>query len=232
MNPGRILILLAVGLLIGACSETTKPERIDNDLRGQVVDSLGQPVAGATVVLQYAVDLPVGSTFDKPRTTIQFGIPEQGPVTLWISSYCDGDTVRMLLAGELPPGQHEVLWDGQDDAGRTMPDGVYRYHLLTATGRNDQAIVLLYPGYQLPEAASFAPLAVTDANGRFALSQACLPFGFSFDAVNEIGEILGTATVTRSVRVWAYDPRSGALAGSPEVVVDATTGAEVTVVVE
>lgn len=232
MKLGMILMsFLAVACLV-ACDDSTGPEPTDSTLRGQVVNTLGEPVAGATVVLQYEVDPPIGSAFDKPATTIQFDLPETGPVTLWISSFCDGDTVRMILDGELPPGQHAVVWDGEDDAGRTMPDGVYWYHVVWADGENTQPMILLHLGYgDLAEDAVLAPLVVTDTQGRFALSQTCLPLDFVHEALDEEGEHLTTYTVTRSVRVWAYDPQSGILAVSPGVSVDPETGAAVTVTV-
>lgn len=229
MRLGMILVAMTAVAWLGACSDSTDPDPVDSSLRGTVVDALGQPVAGATVVLQYAVDPPIGSPFDKPATQIRLELPESGPVTLWISSYCDGDTVRMLVDGEMPPGQHMIAWDGRDDAGRTLPDGVYRLHLVTVEGQTDSALAMMYFGYQLPEAATLVPLAVTDAHGRFALSQGCLPFGFRQDAVDEQGNITGTFTVTRTVRVWAYDPQSGALTSSSALVIDAETGADVTV---
>ncbi len=232
MKLGMILMSLAAVAWLGACSDSTDPEPVDSDLRGQVVDAQGQPVAGATVVLQYEVDPPIGNMYDKPATTIRIDLPPTGPVTLWIGSFCDGDTVRMILDGESPGhGQFEIVWDGKDDADRTMPDGVYRCHLLTTAGESHTPFLLLHLGYQLPEAADLAPLAVTDAQGRFTLSQACLPLGFGLDSVDEDGEVIGTNTVTRSVRVWTYDPQSGILDIGPMVTVDPATGAEVTVTI-
>jgi hypothetical protein len=232
MRLAMILMSVAALVWLGGCSDSTEPSGTDSDLRGQVVDALGQPVAGATVVLQYEVDPPVGGAFDKPQTGLRFELPEDGLATLWVSSFCDDDTVRMVVDGELPAGQHMFVWDGKDDEGLTMPDGVYHFHLVTASGASQQPFLLLYLGYDnLPEDAVLAPLAVTDARGGFALSQACLPLGFVFDTLDEVGQVIGQATVTRSVRVWAYDPHSGVLADSPAVTIDPDNGAVVTVTV-
>ncbi len=230
MKLGMILISLAVVASLGACSDTTDPEPISSDLRGKVVDAQGQPREGATVVLQYEVDPPLENLYDKPETGIRMDLPPTGPVTLWVSSFCDGDTVRMILDGD-SSGQDQIIWDGKDDAGRTMPDGVYRFHLVTTEGESHTPFLLLRLGYQLPEAATLAPLAVTDAQGRFALSQTCLPFGFAQDAVGEAGEFITTYTVTRRVRVWTYDPQSGILDIGPMATVDPEAGAEVTVTI-
>jgi flagellar basal-body rod modification protein FlgD len=36
-----------------------------------------------------------------------------------------GRCVRRLELGALEPGQHRVAWDGKDDRGRRVPNGVY-----------------------------------------------------------------------------------------------------------
>lgn len=41
-----------------------------------------------------------------------------------------GKLVRLLADGwSLPAGQHQVIWDGRDDAGESLPIGVYRYRV-------------------------------------------------------------------------------------------------------
>jgi hypothetical protein len=218
---------LALSWLAG-CSDSSKPEATNSDLRGQIVDAFGLPVAGAGVVLEYASDPPAGSAYDKPRTGISFELPSAGAVTLWISSFCDGDTVSLLADGELPSGQHTIIWNGRDSAGRTLPDGVYRYNLVTATGEDHQPFVLFHLGYRnLPEGAVLAPLVVTDARGRFALSQECLPLGFTFDGFDERETPIAACTITRTVRVWVCAGESGALACYPAVTVDPDSGVEV-----
>lgn len=228
---GILACLLALSWLSG-CSDSSKPEATNSDLRGQIVDAFGLPVAGAGVVLEYASDPPAGSAYDKPQTGIEFTLPETGSVSLWISSFCDGDTVRLLAGGELPPGQHTIIWDGKDGEGRILPDGVYRYHLVTVDGEKQVLFPLFHLGYRsLPADAVVAPLVVTDAHGRFALGQGCLPLDFTFGSTNELGEPIGTRTITRAVRVWAWAGEGGALTAGPVVTVDPETGADVTVTV-
>ncbi|HOX26202.1 MAG TPA: hypothetical protein PLL30_08430 [Candidatus Krumholzibacteria bacterium] len=225
-----ILGVLASLALLGACDDSTEPDTMDSDIRGHVVDAQGEPVAGATVILQHDVDPPLPFAHDKPQTGIEFDLPEAGPVTMWIASFCDGDTLRMLVDGELPPGQHVVVWDGLDDAGRVLPDGVYRMHLRTEAGETHQELALLHVGYEgLDPDAVVAPLAVTDDEGEFTLSQECLPFGFTFDRLDENGDPIGTSTITREVRIWAFSAAAGAVGASGWAAVDPETGAEVTV---
>ena len=228
MSLTRILLVIAALALIGACNDATPPDLPQNDITGLVVDALGQPVAGATVVLQLATDRPMYVSPDKPQTHIEWSQPEAGNVKLWISSYCDGDVLRMIADGYCPAGEGELSWDGMNDAGLVMPDGVYRYHLVTEAGESTGSFPYFHLGYGgLDDDASLAPEAITDMQGGFRLAQTCLPFGFAFDSVDGTGEPISTITITRSVRVWAF---SGDVYGtSVSVTVSPDTGADVTV---
>jgi hypothetical protein len=46
------------------------------------------------------------------------------PVVLRIYEF-SGRLVRTLVATARPPGTYNVTWDGQDDAGRDAPAGIY-----------------------------------------------------------------------------------------------------------
>ncbi len=230
MRTTRILFVIATLTLIGACNDATPPDETNNDIRGRVVDAQGQPVAGAAVVLQLDTDPPPFVKQDKPQTMLDFDLPATGWVKAWLCSYCDGDTVRHLIDGELPAGAHMLLWDGLDDDGRILPDDVYWFHVVTDAGEDTRPLLLLRLGYEDLAANALAPQAVTDAEGRFDLSQACLPFGYAYEAVDEMGDPIATITVIRSVRIWAYF--GDVSVASAAVTVDPDTGAEVTVTLD
>ncbi len=59
-----------------------------------------------------------------PTTTIAFGLPEAGPVTLRVYDLA-GRLVRTLLAETADAGDHQVVWDGADDLGHPAASGVY-----------------------------------------------------------------------------------------------------------
>jgi hypothetical protein len=66
-----------------------------------------------------------------PSTTIRFALAAAGPATLDIYDI-SGRRVRRLLSGAaLPVGEHRVIWDGRDDAGRVAAAGVYLVSLKT-----------------------------------------------------------------------------------------------------
>jgi len=79
-----------------------------------------------------ASGLWLGEAFPNPapgETQIGFGIPHSARVTLAIYDQ-QGRRVRELVNGNLPAGDHRVLWDGRDAAGRQVPNGLYFYRLL------------------------------------------------------------------------------------------------------
>ena len=65
----------------------------------------------------------------RASTRIRFGLAEGGAaVTLSIHDVA-GRRVRELHTPHLSGGFHQIVWDGSDDAGRSLPPGLYFYEL-------------------------------------------------------------------------------------------------------
>lgn len=230
MKCGAMIAVMAIAMLMGGCGDDASPPRHDDTITGRVVDADGLPVAGAAIVLQLETDgLPFGAA-DKPRNGIRFDLPEGGLATVWVGSYCDADTVRMLIDHEdLQTGQYMIIWDGLDDEGRVAPDGVYWFHVALPDTAFQTAFPQLRLGYaDLAAGTAVAAPGTSDLRGAFTLSQACLPFGHTFTSTDESGTPTGTMSITRQVRVWALHPGHAA-AASDLVTIDADTGAHVTI---
>lgn len=75
-------------------------------------------------------------------TSIQFALPQAGPVTLTIFDIT-GRAVRTLVRDERPAGLHAVDWDARDDEGRRVAAGVYLYQLVAGPTRLSQKLVVL-----------------------------------------------------------------------------------------
>ncbi|MCG8605925.1 T9SS type A sorting domain-containing protein [bacterium] len=63
-----------------------------------------------------------------PSTTIAFGMPKAGNVTLSIFNM-RGQLVRTLVSDPMGAGNHKVVWDGNDRNGLRVASGVYVYRL-------------------------------------------------------------------------------------------------------
>ena len=59
-----------------------------------------------------------------PTTAIRFALRETGPVNLAVFNSL-GQKVRVLADGPKSAGIHTVMWDGRDEAGRSVSSGVY-----------------------------------------------------------------------------------------------------------
>jgi 1,4-alpha-glucan branching enzyme len=114
--PGMGFIILSLG------PPTSVPEDI-------------QPVDSPRVVGAY----PNPSN---PRTTIAVHFPEPGRGGLTIHDV-SGRLVRRLAERAFPAGLSQVTWEGTDNAGRSLPSGVYFVLLSTERGSSAEKLVLL-----------------------------------------------------------------------------------------
>ena len=72
-----------------------------------------------------------------PDTKFVFALPQAGEVKLSIYALT-GQLVRELANSKMPAGRHEILWNGQDQSGRIVANGVYWYQL-TVTDASGKA---------------------------------------------------------------------------------------------
>ena len=61
-----------------------------------------------------------------PVTTIDFDLPDEALVTLTVYDLL-GREVRHLVSEAVSAGYRQIQWDGRDDSGRILPNGVYIY---------------------------------------------------------------------------------------------------------
>lgn len=77
------------------------------------------------------------------RTNIQFELPEDAVVTIYIYNVL-GQKIRTLLAEQRLAGFHIIKWDGKDELGKSVSSGVYLYSMETENFRQVRKMVLLY----------------------------------------------------------------------------------------
>jgi len=102
------------------------------------VDRGGSPGGGGTALLQN-VPNPFNS-----RTVIPFDLVGAAAGRAEIVIYdASGRVVRRLLDATIPPGRHEVAWDGTTDAGAPAVSGLYVYELRAGSRREHRRMTLL-----------------------------------------------------------------------------------------
>lgn len=77
-----------------------------------------------------------------PKTTIRFTLPAAGRATLSVFDVA-GRQVAVPVDAELGAGDHEVVWDGRDAAGKPLGSGVYFYRLETDAGSATRKMLLV-----------------------------------------------------------------------------------------
>ena len=66
-----------------------------------------------------------------PETTISYSVPKNGVTSLKVYN-TKGQMVRSLVNKDLTAGMHQVVWNGTDDKGKSVPSGVYFYRVENA----------------------------------------------------------------------------------------------------
>ncbi|TET21641.1 MAG: hypothetical protein E3J71_08920 [Candidatus Stahlbacteria bacterium] len=76
------------------------------------------------------------------RCAIRFAVPRQASVSLALYDVT-GQKVRTFVDGSIQPGYHFVLWSGEDDLGRPLPQGVYLLRMHSPDYSAVEKLVLL-----------------------------------------------------------------------------------------
>jgi hypothetical protein len=77
-----------------------------------------------------------------PSTTIAFDMATSGRVSIEIYNI-KGQKVRTLVNGYITSGEHTVVWNGNDDAGRPTASGVYFYRMQTESFSSIRKMLLM-----------------------------------------------------------------------------------------
>jgi len=77
-----------------------------------------------------------------PSTVIRFNLFKSENIKLQILNI-NGELVKTIFEKELPPGQHEVIWDGTDSQNRKVTSGVYLYRLVSNENELTRKMILI-----------------------------------------------------------------------------------------
>ncbi len=110
-------------------------------LDGDVTHTLFETDAIETPALPLVLDQNRPNPFN-PSTEIRFSLPHRCAVRLNVFDSA-GRLIRVLHDGTLGPGRHSIVWDGTNNAGRTVGSGVYFYRLCAGKEAISKKMVLL-----------------------------------------------------------------------------------------
>jgi hypothetical protein len=121
-GPGELLRIHGVG---PTSAQLVRAEFNNGGIAGQA-SALAAFATPATFALGENVPNPFN-----PTTTIHFELPQMTQVELVVFDIL-GQKVRRLVAEQLPAGAHSAVWDGRNEAGIRVGNGVYLYQLRAA----------------------------------------------------------------------------------------------------
>jgi len=81
----------------------------------------------SSIPLKYNLSQNYPNPFN-PSTTIRYEIPKISYVTITVFNLL-GEKIRTLVDTEKQAGRYSVLWNGENEAGRKVPSGLYFYQL-------------------------------------------------------------------------------------------------------
>ncbi len=133
-NPGEVLSFESAAQLAGRSYSL--------NWSGYVAPEVAAAVGGAGMEMAPTLMRQNTPNPFNPLTEIRFALGSAGPADLRIYD-SSGRSVRVLVEGQLPAGEHVVTWDGRTDNGEALPSGVYYYELRTKQGRESRKALLL-----------------------------------------------------------------------------------------
>jgi len=94
-----------------------------------------------TLPTQFSLSQNYPNPFN-PNTAISFQLPTASEVSVAIYSMT-GQLVRQVARSKFASGEHRVSWDGNDDSGRRVANGIYFYQLTTEKFQSTKRMLLL-----------------------------------------------------------------------------------------
>ncbi len=105
-------------------------------------ESNGTPIAvGDALPDLLRMPAPYPNPFN-PRTTVAFTLARAERVEIAVFD-ARGRRVRRLLQANLPAGNHQRIWNGRDDRGRSLPSGVYGVRVTAGGEVRTRRVVLV-----------------------------------------------------------------------------------------
>lgn len=188
-----VTLLALASCFLAACSD----DDADNPpavMKGTVTDTGGTPIANAALLVSFRpsfedVLFPLAADKDLPPTTL---------TSLRVLDPCD-NVVRTLCDGDCG-GQSTIIWDGRDDQGLRVVEGLYYYEAASPDSMIRRAFVMIhmYTEWDTEECEHHA---LTDADGKYTFDDKCLGFGTEVTTTDEEGNVIDTRPILRLVNL-------------------------------
>jgi hypothetical protein len=232
-----LMAVLAASVLWAGCAQDI-PSGVTTII-GSVVDQSGAPIFGVPVGVYFSVRRVSGAPGGilnaaavnlappYPNPAID---PEGVDVTIPVSADTDttgrveiwgavggvASRIATIFNEPIPAGGKNVLWNGRDNVGQSLPNGLYFVRLILPAGGTSAVAeypVLLNRTEGLVSGRDIYN-ALSDADGNYFLDD--LPVGERITETSAGGAVLGQAAVENRVVVFFHDSD---YLGGPEAVI-------------
>lgn len=204
-NGVTIILACFLGVTMAACSDDDDDAASDIAISGRVLDAQGQPVAGAGILIDYTA-VPGLQAFALPYPIDTEPIPEVIPAAVGdstcvdVSDWCGNPVARLSCEGN-----QVCAWDRYDNDGLVVPPGLYRLNPYDCESFDPYAERLIFVDHENIGSVlndGTRPLAVTDADGRFAIPRCLIPLGERFNCT--VGEPGEPCEIDADITVYAW----------------------------
>jgi hypothetical protein len=231
-----VLKCLYIILFLIGCKGIVEPV-INNEIRGKVVDPIGNPVEDAIIELSFHTNPPyrqlaqyINTTnFLKIATvTIRFSVPTQTHIKLWITRKNSTENIRTLIDRQIEAGYYSWIWDLKNNDGKSVISSIYTYHIDYGYGYYLEKDLFLDRQYSNNDSIpGLEYCAITNSGGVFSIPQDILPFDEQFNITDAEGNLIGIGKVINQVKVWALY-KDYSVTFQDNVFVDPELGARIT----
>ena len=132
----------------------------------QIFGELGDIVStkvekSPAVISDYRLDQNYPNPFN-PSTRISFTLPQNAHVSLVVYNML-GQRVKTLMDQSLSMGVHQAVWDGTNDSGEAVTNGLYFYSLRSELGVETRKMMFMKQGQMV--SGEYKILIIKDKNG-------------------------------------------------------------------
>jgi hypothetical protein len=217
----RILILLVFfAVFLTGCESPNDTDQSPGVLNVTVTDEQGNPLPDVSVYYAFLFDelsaavrvqapqdsqLVLNQNYPNPfnpQTAIAVFVPVSTQINLFILMPDYSDTLRTLYNGYAQSGQYIFTWDGRDDRGRNLPNGLYPYVLLNGDFRDEKRACLNMRDPHYIREIDAIPNLITDGAGKFSLAYDEFQVGTSVTQTGIVGQMEQQITISDSMELY------------------------------
>ncbi|MDP8202192.1 MAG: FlgD immunoglobulin-like domain containing protein [Candidatus Tenebribacter burtonii] len=206
----RFIFLFIICIVIFSC--IFGPDDEDFSFSVTVKDTDGNPVEGLNISLLNKINCPFWNELNwetRAQTTIVLTISYDCNIELYVEDI-ERNRIRTLINEEIFQGFHNIIWNGTDDDGNYLPNGVY-YSTVVFT-RNDTISFQAERTMYLMSLGEYHKNGTTDTEGKFSTINR-KPFinlsdADSLEVVDCDGNTWGLQTFSDTTAVCITDPEN------------------------